>query len=128
MIQVRTVKGEILMVTITEAASNQVKALLAEREAGLSLRLYVKGGGCSGFSYGMALDQQKEDDKTYQAQGLTVLVDPESDSLLEGAEVDYLDSTMGAGFKINNPNAVSTCGCGSSFRTATEAGTPGSCE
>lgn len=117
-----------MLVTLTDAATKMVKSLLEDKEEGLTLRVYVQGGGCSGFSYGMALDQPKEGDERFQSNGIEVVVDAESLSLVNGAEVDYEDNSMGAGFKIHNPNAISTCGCGSSFRTATEAGTPGSCE
>ncbi|MFC4769736.1 iron-sulfur cluster insertion protein ErpA [Effusibacillus consociatus] len=115
------------MVTLTESAANKVKSLLSDKEEGLSLRVFIKSGGCSGFSYGMALDNAKNDDCVLEEKGVQVVIDPESARFLPGAEVDYVDSMMGAGFKITNPNAVSSCGCGSSFRTATEEGKPGSC-
>lgn len=75
----------------------------------------------------MALDRAKSDDNIFNLEGVKVLIDPNSAQHIQGAEVDYVDSMMGAGFKINNPNATSTCGCGSSFRTANAAGSPGSC-
>jgi iron-sulfur cluster assembly protein len=75
----------------------------------------------------MALDRAKSEDKVFTENGVKVVIDPTSSQYLNGAEVDYVDSLMGAGFKINNPNATQSCGCGSSFRTANDAGKPGSC-
>lgn len=115
------------LVTLTENATSKVKTLLSDKEEGTALRLFIKSGGCSGFSYGMALDRPKEQDTIIEHNGITVLVDAESVQHINGAEVDYVDSMMGAGFKINNPNAVSTCGCGSSFRTADSKGQASSC-
>jgi len=121
-------KGESALVTITEEASEKVKSLLEQKEDGLALRVMIKTGGCSGFSYGMALDTQRDNDMVFEQHGVKMVIDPESVPYLEGSEVDYVDSLTGAGFKISNPNAVSQCGCGSSFRTATDAGKPGSCD
>ncbi|HEU4965739.1 MAG TPA: iron-sulfur cluster insertion protein ErpA [Bacilli bacterium] len=115
------------MVTLTESAAEKVNALLATKEDDLALRIFIKSGGCSGFSYGMALDKAKDNDKLLEVSGVKVVVDEMSGQYLDGAVVDYVDSLMGAGFKIENPNATSTCGCGSSFRTQDAAGNPGSC-
>ena len=115
------------MVTLTESASIKVKSLLTDKGADIALRIFIKSGGWSGFSYGMALDRAKGEDTVFTENGVTVVIDPNSAQYLEGAEVDYVDSLMGAGFKISNPNAASSCGCGSSFRTANDAGKPGSC-
>ncbi|BCJ88577.1 HesB/IscA family protein [Effusibacillus dendaii] len=115
------------MLTLTEKAADKVKNLLADKEQGVALRVFIKPGGCSGFSYGMALDSAKSDNQVLVENGVRVLVDPQSARFLSGAVVDYVDSIMEAGFKISNPNAVSTCGCGSSFRTSEEAGKPGAC-
>jgi len=119
------------VVTLTDKAAAKLQELMAERgqtDEG-SLRIYVKPGGCSGFSYGMALDSRQTSDLEYEVKGIQVLVDRDSLELVTGAEVDYLDDELtGEGFRIVNPNAVSTCGCGSSFRTAEHAGQPGSCE
>jgi iron-sulfur cluster assembly protein len=94
----------------------------------VGLRVYVYSGGCSGYRYGMMLeDQPSAEDVRVSSQGITVYVDPQSTELLAGSEIDYLDTLMGAGFTVNNPNAVSGCGCGSSFRTAESAGSPGAC-
>lgn len=116
------------MVTLTESAAEKVSALLASKDnPNLALRIFIKSGGCSGFSYGMALDEKKDNDAQYELNGVKVVVDEMSSQYLQGAVVDYVDSLMGAGFKIENPNAASTCGCGSSFRTASDAGQPGAC-
>jgi iron-sulfur cluster assembly protein len=116
------------MVTLTPAAVEKVSALIAQKENDqLALRVYIKSGGCSGFSYGMALDEAKETDHKIEQDGVKIVIDEMSGQYLNGAVIDYVDSMMGAGFKIENPNATSTCGCGSSFRTATDAGKPGAC-
>jgi len=104
------------MITITEKASNKIKELLGEDPEAKGLRVYVRGGGCHGFEYGMLLEiNVTEDDNTFEQNGVSVIVDPQSLPLLAGSEVDYSDSLMGAGFQIKNPTAKSTCGCGSSF-------------
>ena len=101
---------------------------LAENNPAIGLRVYVYSGGCSGFRYGMMLeDQPTPEDVTVESKGINVYVDQQSTQLLSGSEIDYLDTLMGAGFTVNNPNAVSGCGCGSSFRTADSAGSAGSC-
>jgi len=117
------------MLTISERAAEKAKSLLEERGvASGALRVFVVGGGCSGYQYGMALAQGKEDDDVVvEAGGLTVVVDPESAPLLEGAEIDYVDDVMRSGFTIFNPNAVKSCACGQSFQTADGGGTPRSC-
>lgn len=106
-------------VTITENALSRVRSLMEEREADQhALRLFVHGGGCSGYQYGMALDHTARDtDHRYDFNGVSVLIDPQSLPFLSGATIDYVDELMGGGFKIENPNAVSTCGCGNSFQT-----------
>lgn len=116
------------MVTLTPSAVEKVTTLLAAKDNDqLALRIFIKSGGCSGFSYGMALDEKKDTDTLLEQDGVKIVVDEFSSQYLNGAQVDYVDSMMGAGFKIENPNASSTCGCGSSFRTADAAGKPGSC-
>lgn len=91
--------------------------MLAEQpeHAGKFLRVYVEGGGCSGMQYGMVFDEKRADDLTTEFFGVSVLVDPVSADYLRGARVDYLDELTGGGFKISNPNAQSSCGCGKSF-------------
>ena len=105
------------MVEITESAKHKVVDLLMEENnPNLMLRTFVQGGGCSGFSYGFTLDEMKnEDDFEFSEGSSSVLVDAMSAQYLDGAEVDYVESLMGAEFKIKNPTATSTCGCGSSF-------------
>src|SRR3989304_5370594 len=112
------------LVTITDKAAEKAKGLLQEK--GLStgaLRVFVAGGGCSGYQYGMALAQGvEEDDLVIEHEGVRLLVDPESAPLLTGAEIDYVEDIMKSGFTIFNPNAVRSCACGSSFDTADAAG------
>jgi iron-sulfur cluster assembly protein len=106
-----------LNLTITEKAAAKVKeAMSKDGKTEATLRLYVSGGGCSGFQYGLAFDQKKDDDCVIEKHGVKVLVDAESAKYMEGAEIDYVESVMGEGFKINNPNATETCGCGHSFK------------
>jgi iron-sulfur cluster assembly accessory protein len=81
-----------------------------------ALRLYVSGGGCSGFQYGLAFDKKNDDDTLIESHGVKVIVDQESAKYLDGSEIDYEESVMGEGFKVNNPNATETCGCGHSFK------------
>lgn len=115
------------MVTVTEGAAQKIQELIAEHGVSMGLRLFIKPGGCSGFSYGMALDERRENDRVFEQHGIQVMVEGDSMHLIDGAEVDFADSLSGTGFTIHNPNAVSTCGCGSSFRTREESGHPGSC-
>lgn len=105
--------------TLTEAAARAVQDLLAKRELeGYGLRVYIAGGGCSGYQYGMALENNfRENDKVISAHGVQVVVDEVSLGYLRGATIDFVDELMGSGFKIENPNAVASCGCGSSFKT-----------
>lgn len=117
------------LVVLSEAAAAKLTELTAgEANPQTGLRVYVYSGGCSGFRYGMMLeDQPSPEDITVESRGIKVYVDQQSTSLLNGSEIDYLDTLMGAGFTVNNPNAVSGCGCGSSFRTSESAGSPGGC-
>ena len=105
------------MVQITPGAVNKVKEIMeAQSPKPSGLRLAVVGGGCSGFSYSMAFENKPNMlDKTYDYEGLKIFVDQASMLYLEGAEVDYVETLEGSGFKFNNPNVKSTCGCGSSF-------------
>ena len=107
------------ILTITETAAAKVRELLADRELdGYALRVFVQGGGCSGMSYGMGFENNiYEQDRVVESDGVRLVVDPTSLMYMEGAEIDYVDSLMGGGFAVNNPNAVSGCGCGNSFRT-----------
>jgi len=117
------------VVMLTPVAGAKVRELLeTEGNPDLALRVYVAGGGCSGLQYGMALDDSMlEGDTLIEADGIRVLVDAESLGFIMGAEIDYVDSLMGAGFQVNNPNAVSSCGCGHSFKTADDAGAARAC-
>jgi iron-sulfur cluster assembly protein len=117
------------LVTLSEAAATKLQELVtAEQNTSLGLRVYVYSGGCSGFRYGMMLeDQPSNEDVRVQSRGINVYIDPQSTQYITGSEIDYLDTLMGAGFTVNNPNAVSACGCGSSFQTADSAGSPGAC-
>ena len=117
------------LVVLSDAAASKLQELVAaEQNPQLGLRVYVYSGGCSGFRYGMMLeDQPSSEDITVESQGIKVYVDRQSTQYLTGSEIDYLDTLMGAGFTVNNPNAVSGCGCGSSFRTAESSGSPGAC-
>ena len=101
----------------TDSAASKVKKLIAEEgNPNLKLRVFVTGGGCSGFQYGFTFDEEiQEGDTSVENDGVTVVVDPMSYQYLEGAEVDFKDSLEGSMFVINNPNATTTCGCGSSF-------------
>jgi iron-sulfur cluster insertion protein len=105
------------MITITENAKLKIKdVLIEENNPNVKLRMFVQGGGCSGFSYGFTLDEeQNEDDFVIENDNYNLLVDSVSMQYLEGATVDYVESLMGSSFSIKNPNAETTCGCGSSF-------------
>ena len=116
------------LVNLTPAAAEKVQELLdQEGDPSLGLRIFVAGGGCSGMQYGMTLDEVQDGDVVVELQGIRVLVDEMSAGYIQGSDVDYVDSLMGAGFTVNNPNAVSTCGCGHSFKTAGDSGAARSC-
>lgn len=116
------------IISMTAAAADKVRELLAqENDPSLGLRIFVAGGGCSGLQYGMTLDEQQEGDTIIAQDGFTVLIDEMSVGYINGSEVDYVDSLMGAGFAVNNPNAVSSCGCGHSFRTSEGGGEARGC-
>lgn len=115
------------MINLTEAAADQLQKLLEEK--GMedhSLRVFVSGGGCSGLQYGMTFaEAPMEGDQVFEEQNVRMVVDSGSLMYLMGAEIDYIDSLMGGGFRIENPNAVQSCSCGTSFRTgAGERGSP----
>ena len=105
------------MITITDSAVEKLRDILAEENnPKLKLRVFVQGGGCSGMQYGFTLDEeQAEDDWDIESNGVNVLVDSMSGGYLQGATIDYREDQYGASFSIKNPNAVTTCGCGSSF-------------
>jgi len=105
------------MVQLTEVAASKVKEIMSQQSPAPSvLRVAVVGGGCSGFSYHMAFDNQENpSDNVYEYEGVKVYVDQMSEMYLDGVQIDYIETLEGAGFKFNNPNVKSTCGCGSSF-------------
>ena len=110
-------------ITITPSAVKAVQELLVKRNLqGHALRIFVSGGGCSGLQYGMALESNiRDEDLSKEVDGVRIVIDEISIEYLRGAKVDYIEDIMGSGFKIENPNAVASCGCGSSFRTSGEA-------
>jgi len=104
------------MVTITKVAEQKIRELMTEEKDVVGLRVYVRGGGCNGYQYGMAFESKMaEDDTVIEMGDVKVIMDSQSAPLLQGAEVDYVDSVQGSGFSIKNPQAKTTCGCGSSF-------------
>jgi iron-sulfur cluster insertion protein len=105
------------MINVTETAAAKINELLAEEQKdGSGLRVFVQGGGCSGFQYGLMIDEGgTSGDQVFESNGVRLFVDPISVRYLGGAEVDFVDTVTGGGFTIKNPQAVSTCGCGSSF-------------
>jgi iron-sulfur cluster assembly accessory protein len=123
-----TFETQVTLVNLTPTAAEKVRELLeTEENPDLGLRVFVAGGGCSGMQYGMTLDEIQEGDEVFELNGVKVLLDEMSAQYIAGSEIDYVDSLMGAGFTVNNPNAVSTCGCGHSFRTAGDTGQARSC-
>ena len=111
------------LVHLSDAAAGKLRELTAaEANPQIGLRVYVYSGGCSGFRYGMMLeDQPTPEDVTVESQGIKVYVDGQSTKYLLGSEIDYVDTLMGAGFTVNNPNVVAACGCGSSFQVREDA-------
>ena len=119
---------ETSIINMTPAAADKVSELLVqENDPSLALRVFVAGGGCSGLQYGMTLDEEQEGDTVISISGFNILVDEMSMGYIDGSEIDYVDSLMGAGFTVNNPNAVSSCGCGHSFKTASGGGEARGC-
>ena len=110
-------------VKLTDKAAGKIKDLLATNGNAdeQALRVAVRGGGCSGFQYALALDQPKDEDHVFEHQGVAVVVDKVSMQFVFGSEVDYVDGLQGAGFVVNNPNVVAACGCGSSFQVREDA-------
>ncbi len=114
-----TTSDEEVILSVTPAAVQMIRTLLEQRNIpGHALRVFVSGGGCSGLQYGMAFESAPRDfDAVVDVDGVRLVVDPSSLLYLKGANIDYVDSLMGGGFRIDNPNAVSSCGCGHSFRS-----------
>ena len=117
------------VVSLTAKASDKLKEIITKQgRDDLALRVYVTPGGCSGFSYGMTFAEGREEDDTLIEQdGVRIVVDPMSAMYIKGSEIDFVDALMGGGFALRNPNAVSSCGCGQSFKTADQAGTAKAC-
>jgi len=104
------------MITISDSAAKKIKSIIDDENPNLKLRVFVQGGGCSGFQYGFTLDELSEDDDfTFEKDGINVVVDSLSMQYLNEAMIDYTEDMMGASFTIKNPNVTATCGCGSSF-------------
>jgi iron-sulfur cluster assembly protein len=110
-------------VHVTDGAAEKIKDLVAGRDDAdeSALRVAVRGGGCSGFQYALALDKAKDDDHVFEHNGVAVVVDKVSMQFVLGSEVDFVDGLQGAGFVVNNPNVVAACGCGSSFQVKEDA-------
>lgn len=111
------------MISFTDKGADKVREFLASQGSSLEtagLRVGVRGGGCSGFQYALAFDNQRDDDEVFEDHGLNILVDRPSLPYVRGAVIDYVEGLQGAGFKVENPNIVAACGCGSSFRVADE--------
>ncbi len=120
---------DVKVINISSAAADAVKNLLEKRNLeGYALRVFVQGGGCSGFQYGMALESNiRSEDTVVEEHGIQVLIDEVSIEYMRGASIDYVDDIMGSGFKIDNPNAISSCGCGNSFEAKNASGSPSNC-
>ena len=128
--QQETVTGaDAPVVSMTSRAADKLKEVIAKQgRDDLALRVYVTPGGCSGFSYGMTFAEGREEDDTLIEQdGVRIVVDPMSAMYIKGSEIDFVDALMGGGFALRNPNAVSSCGCGQSFKTAGDSGTAKAC-
>jgi iron-sulfur cluster assembly protein len=108
-------------IKVTDTAAEKIRGLVADNDTEQALRVAVRGGGCSGFQYALALDAAKEDDHVFEHNGVAVVVDKVSIQFVLGSEVDYVDGLQGAGFTVNNPNVVAACGCGSSFQVREDA-------
>src|SRR5438876_11304135 len=120
-VQERTVEEGGSLASLTPAAAVKIRALMAEDADVSVLRVAIEGGGCSGFQYGLGFDRgAQEGDHAFECEGVTVVVDPFSAPYLSGSTVDYLETIQESGFKIDNPNAVASCGCGHSFQVADE--------
>ncbi|HMS72459.1 MAG TPA: iron-sulfur cluster assembly accessory protein [Baekduia sp.] len=116
-----TVSYQAKGVTFTELGATKVREFLDGQSGGTDtagLRVGVRGGGCSGFQYQLAFDDQADGDVVFEDAGLRILVDSQSLPYVDGSQIDYVESLQGAGFQVNNPNVVAACGCGSSFRVA----------
>lgn len=118
------------MITITASAAAKLSELIRQQDdPGSRLRLFITKGGCHGYTYGMAFDPHpREGDQVVSQHGIELVVDPFSSRLLEGAQIDYVQSAFGEGFTVRNPNAIETCGCGHSFQSRDRSGEPDPCD
>ena len=111
------------MITLTDKGAEKVREFLDAQNSvaeTAGLRVGVRGGGCSGFQYALAFDEQRDNDEVFEDKGIRLLVDPPSLPYVKGSIIDFVDGLQGAGFKVDNPNVIAACGCGSSFRVAEE--------
>lgn len=111
------------MISLTDTGAEKVREFLSAQNAlaeTAGLRVGVRGGGCSGFQYALAFDQQRDDDSVFEDKGIRLLVDRDSLPYVQGSIIDFVEGLQGAGFKVDNPNVIAACGCGSSFRVADE--------
>ena len=111
------------MITLTDKGAEKVREVLAAQAAvadTAGLRVGVRGGGCSGFQYALAFDEQRDEDTVFEDKGIRLLIDRASIPYVRGSVIDFVDGLQGAGFKVDNPNVIAACGCGSSFRVAEE--------
>jgi iron-sulfur cluster assembly protein len=111
------------MITLTDKGADKVREFLAAQNSVVEtagLRVGVRGGGCSGFQYALAFDEQREGDEVFEDKGIRLLVDTPSLPYVRGSVIDFVEGLQGAGFKVDNPNVIAACGCGSSFRVADE--------
>ncbi|PSN83726.1 hypothetical protein B9Q01_03675 [Candidatus Marsarchaeota G1 archaeon OSP_D] len=117
-------KSEAPVITLTERAANRIKQIITQNnKLGYGLRVFVRGGGCSGLTYGMSLEKEPlEGDYVVEQFGVKVFVDRYSSQFIKGSTIDYVETLQSSGFKIDNPNAVQSCGCGQSFRTTARPG------
>lgn len=118
------------MVTLTDLAASKIKDYVEGQKKSIDdagLRVGVKGGGCSGFTYSLAIDESRDGDHIFENNGIKILVDDLSFGYVDDSEVDFIDGLTGAGFQVNNPNVVAACGCGSSFRVKEEEGAEVDC-
>jgi iron-sulfur cluster assembly protein len=118
-----------MVITITDQASDQIKEMMKDESENAHLRFGIKGGGCSGLSYslGFEYDINEELDTVEEINGIPVVMFNQDIPIIEGTKIDFKQNMMGGGFSIDNPNAIVSCGCGSSFRTKDKVGTPGDC-
>ena len=118
-----------MVISITENASKQIKEMMKEESESSRLRFGIKGGGCSGLSYSLGFDDEinEELDEVFEINDIPVVIFKQDIPIIEKTEIDFKQNMMGGGFSINNPNAIVSCGCGSSFRTKDAAGAPGDC-